>query len=233
MKIVLLTGAGISAESGLGTFRDKDGLWSRHDLSEVATPEGFARDPDKVHAFYNARRANARAASPNAAHHALAQLVNAHDDVTLVTQNVDDLHERAGTSRVIHMHGELMRALCAGCGARWDAPLNMSATDPCPVCAAPRTRPDIVWFGEIPYHMDRIESALAGCDLFVSIGTSGEVYPAAGFVAQARAQGARTVELNLVPSAGVFDTGHYGPATQVVPDWVAQILASEGRAPGA
>jgi NAD-dependent deacetylase len=227
MKIVILTGAGISAESGLGTFRDKKGIWARYDMGEVATPEGFARDPDKVHAFYNARRATAVGARPNHAHTALGALVTARpDDVTLVTQNIDDLHEKGGADRVIHMHGQLSRALCAACGARWDAPPEMHAQDRCPACGARATRPDVVWFGEIPYHMERIATAPAVAELFVAIGTSGSVYPAAGFVAEARASGVPTLELNLTPSdtAGAFDAVRLGPATEVVPAWVAQVL---------
>ncbi|MBM7066151.1 NAD-dependent deacylase [Actibacterium sp. 188UL27-1] len=225
-RIVILTGAGISAESGLGTFRDVGGLWSQYDLADVATPEGFARDPGLVHAFYNARRQNCREAEPNAAHHALARLQAKHPDVVIVTQNVDDLHERGGAQAVIHMHGELMGALCAQCGARWSAPDRMEATDACPKCGSPATRPDIVWFGEIPYQMRRIEDALATATLFVAIGTSGEVYPAAGFVQDARAREAQTLELNLEPSGGAnqFHSGRYGPATEIVPAWVAEIL---------
>ena len=173
-RIVILTGAGVSAESGLGTFRDKDGLWTKYDLEEVATPQGFARNPALVHDFYNARRANLLGAAPNAAHDALARLQAARPAaVTLVTQNVDDLHERAGAQDVIHMHGELMRARCAACGHVWDAPQVMAPNDPCLACGAPATRPDVVWFGEFPYHMDRIAEALAQADLFVAIGTSG------------------------------------------------------------
>lgn len=224
-KIVILTGAGVSAESGLGTFRDKGGLWTRYDLSEVATPEGFARNPALVHDFYNARRANALEAAPNAAHAALARLQADHGGVTLVTQNIDDLHERAGSRDVIHMHGQILRALCAACGARWDAPRVMGPRDACPSCGAAATRPDIVWFGEYPYHMERIAEALAGCDLFVAIGTSGEVYPAAGFVEEAAGLGAETLEINLEPSApGRFDRVIAGPATQAVPQWVAEVL---------
>ena len=224
-RIVILTGAGVSAESGLGTFRDKGGLWTRYDLSEVATPEGFARNPALVHDFYNARRANALDAVPNAAHLALARLQAAHGGVTLVTQNIDDLHERGGSQDVIHMHGQITRALCAGCGARWDAPRVMAPADPCPACGAAATRPDIVWFGEYPYHMERIAEALADCDLFVAIGTSGEVYPAAGFVEEAARAGAETLEINLDPSApGRFDRVIAGPATQAVPSWVADVL---------
>ncbi|MDG3041888.1 NAD-dependent deacylase [Roseicyclus marinus] len=225
MRIVILTGAGISAESGLGTFRDKDGLWTRYDLRQVATPEGFARDPDLVHAFYNARRGNALDAAPNEAHRALARLQGARAGVTLVTQNIDDLHERAGAREVIHMHGQITRALCAACDHRWDAPREMAPRDACPNCAARATRPDIVWFGEFPYHMDRIAEALAACDLFVAIGTSGEVYPAAGFVEEAAGFGAETLEINLEPSApGRFDRVIGGPATRSVPAWVAEVL---------
>jgi NAD-dependent deacetylase len=224
-RIVILTGAGVSAESGLGTFRDKGGLWTRYDLSEVATPEGFARNPALVHDFYNARRANALEAAPNAAHVALARLLGARDGVTLVTQNIDDLHERGGARGVIHMHGEITRALCAACGHRWDAPRVMDPGDACPACGRPATRPDIVWFGEMPYHMERIAEALAACDLFVAIGTSGEVYPAAGFVEEAAGFGAETLEINLDPSApGRFDRVIRGAASETVPAWVAEIL---------
>ncbi|MEM9796907.1 MAG: NAD-dependent deacylase [Pseudomonadota bacterium] len=222
-RIVILSGAGLSAESGLGTFRDVDGLWTQYDLAEVATPEGFAADPVKVHDFYNARRANLRSAAPNAAHLALATL-SSRAGVTLVTQNIDDLLERAGAENVIHMHGELTRALCHTCGHRWAAPDVMRRDDPCPACGAAATRPDVVWFGEIPYHMEAIDAALMAADLFVSIGTSGEVYPAAGFVAAARAAGARTLELNLEASGGVFDEVREGPATDLVPAWVAEVL---------
>lgn len=227
-SIVVLTGAGISAESGLGTFRDADGLWTRHDLEEVATPQGFARNPALVHDFYNARRRNCRAARPNAAHSALARLEEALGGrILLVTQNVDDLHERAGSRRVLHMHGRLDRALCAACGHGWEAPETMAPEDPCPACGWPATRPDVVWFGEYPYHMDAIGRALAQAELFVSIGTSGTVYPAAGFVAEARAAGARTLELNLEPSEGVsaFSEARFGPASSLVPAWVDEMLA--------
>ncbi|WP_400082850.1 NAD-dependent deacylase [Yoonia sp. R78084] len=222
MKITILTGAGVSAESGLGTFRDAGGLWTQYDLNDVATPEGFARNPALVHDFYNARRANCAEASPNAAHEALAALAAGAHDVTLITQNIDDLHHRAGSPDVIHMHGELMRALCAQCDARWDAPLVMSPQDPCPACSAKATRPDVVWFGEIPYHMDAIAQAVATADLFVAIGTSAEVYPAAGLVELAQGQ---TLEINLEPSAraNAFDAHRFGPATQVVPAWVAEL----------
>lgn len=230
-NIVILTGAGISAESGLGTFRDEGGLWAQHRIEDVATPEGFARDPELVHRFYNARRAQAAEASPNAAHYALVELEKKLDGALLiVTQNVDSLHEKAGSTSVLHMHGRLNGALCGACGHRWDAPLVMQTQDSCPSCAAPAARPDIVWFGEIPYEMDRIAEALEKADVFVSIGTSGEVYPAANFVAEADHYGAHTVELNLEPSAGAsrFAECHTGPATKIVPDWVAAELARQG-----
>jgi NAD-dependent deacetylase len=221
VRIVVLSGAGLSAEQGLGTFRDAGGIWTRYPLEQVATPEGFAADPALVHAFYNERRAGMRAARPGPAHEALARL-SRREGVTLVTQNIDDLLERAGARGVIHMHGELARALCHACGARWDALDTMDPADPCPTCAVRATRPDVVWFGEVPYHMDAIETALAEADLFVSIGTSGTVYPAAGFVELARMAGARTVELNLEASGGRFDEVHEGPASRLVPAWVAE-----------
>lgn len=226
-RVVVLSGAGLSAESGLGTFRDVGGIWSQYDLEEVATPHGFARNPALVHDFYNARRKNMRAANPNHAHEALARLAST-GQVMLVTQNIDDLLERAGAAGVVHMHGELSRALCHACGHRWDAPDAMSPLDACPRCAAKATRPDVVWFGEIPYHMERIEAALAVCEIFVSIGTSGSVYPAAGFVAQAKAYGARTLDLNLeaTNTASVFDETRLGPATQIVPAWVDEWLGA-------
>ncbi|TMV90516.1 NAD-dependent deacylase [Thioclava sp. BHET1] len=225
-KIVILTGAGISAESGIRTFRASDGLWEDHRIEDVATPEGFESDPDLVHQFYNARRAAARAAQPNAAHSALAALeADPAHEVLIITQNVDDLHERAGSTRVIHMHGSLFGALCHACGHRWPAPQTMARTDACPECGAQASRPDIVWFGEMPYRMEEIVRALEAADLFVSIGTSGNVYPAAGFVQEARAAGIETLELNLEPSAGtrMFTEARHGPATKIVPEWVAQI----------
>jgi NAD-dependent deacetylase len=228
-RIVVLSGAGLSAASGLGTFRDAGGLWSQYDLEDVATPQGFARDPKLVHDFYNARRVNCRAAAPNPAHAALVRLTRARGDgVMLVTQNIDDLLERAGAVGVVHMHGELMRGLCAACGHRWDAPPEMSPDDPCPACGAAATRPDVVWFGEMPYHMDRIADALAECALFVSIGTSGSVYPAAGFVAEAAAMGAHTLELNLDPSdtSAMFAELRHGPAETLVPAWVDEVLGA-------
>jgi NAD-dependent deacetylase len=226
-RIVVLTGAGLSAESGLGTFRDKGGLWEQFDLEEVATPQGFSRNPERVHEFYNFRRRRLRDARPNAAHHALARLEREHAGVLTVTQNIDGLHEAAGTREVIHMHGELGRALCAACRASssWASDLSMATV--CAVCGkAGAMRPDVVWFGEMPREMDRIYAALAACDLFVSIGTSGSVYPAAGFVGEARSAGAHTVELNLEPSDGasLFAEAHYGPATAVIPAYVDRLL---------
>jgi len=227
MSMVILTGAGISAESGLGTFRDVDGLWTKYDLEEVATPQGYARNPELVLEFYTARRENLRGARPNAAHAALARLQAARPgEVLIVTQNVDNLHELAGSTGVIHMHGELMRSLCAACGHRWPDSSAMTVISTCPACGAAAVRPDVVWFGEIPYRMDEIEAALARCRLFVSIGTSGSVYPAAGFVAEAARAGARTLELNLEPSEGSawFDEARHGKASEIVPAWVAEML---------
>ena len=228
LNIVILTGAGISAESGIQTFRGADGLWEGRRVEQVATPEGFAANPALVQRFYNERRAGLKTVSPNAAHKALARLQEKHKGrFTLVTQNVDDLHERGGNKNVIHMHGELTSALCSACGWRWEHREDINTDDKCPACqteGAPR--PDIVWFGEMPYHMDTIEAALAGCDLFVSIGTSGAVYPAAGFVQMARMAGKDTLELNLEPSAGsrLFAESRLGPATQLVPEWAESIL---------
>ncbi|SEL96044.1 NAD-dependent deacetylase [Roseovarius azorensis] len=228
-KIVILTGAGISAESGLGTFRDAGGLWARHRIEDVATPEGFARDPALVHRFYNARRAQAVEARPNPAHAALARLQAAHDgEVVIITQNVDGLHETAGAQNVIHMHGMLSGALCAACDARWQAPLAMGPGDACPVCAARAARPDVVWFGEIPYRMVEIGQHLDEADVFVAIGTSGQVWPAAGFAQQAARGGAWRVEMNLEPSdiTGDFSETRLGRASEVVPVWVAEVLGA-------
>ena len=225
--IVILTGAGISAESGLGTFRDVDGLWTKYDLNDVATPEGFARDPALVHAFYNARRANCLDAVPNAAHEALARLEAACPGaVRIVTQNIDDLHERAGSQAVWHMHGEILRAKCRDCGHRWATAVETAPQDPCPACQQPATRPDVVWFGEVPYFLNAIDDVMQSAELFVSIGTSGNVYPAAGFVQMARQLGVETLELNLEPSDGAaqFDAARNGPASEIVPQWVDEML---------
>jgi NAD-dependent deacetylase len=229
--IVVLTGAGLSAESGLATFRDKDGIWAKHDYREVATPAGFKRNPLLVHDFYNQRRRAIKGVKPNAAHLALARLEQEHTgDVVIVTQNIDPLHEAAGSKSLIHMHGELLKALCTHCGARhaWEEDLCLETL--CPGCGRPGgMRPDVVWFGEMPYHMTEIAEALSAADLFLSVGTSGNVYPAAGFVAQARDHGAHTVELNLEPSEGVslFDEAIHGPATQIVPAYVERLLRAE------
>ncbi|MFC3126538.1 NAD-dependent deacylase [Pseudoroseomonas globiformis] len=232
--LIILTGAGISAESGLATFRGHGGLWAGHKVEDVATPQAFARDPEMVHGFYNARRAQLRdpAVQPNPAHHALARLVAAWPaPALLVTQNVDDLHHRAmpdQLDRLLPMHGSLRRIRCTRCSQVADWEDDLATDTPCPGCGnTGGLRPDIVWFGEMPMGMDRIEAALEQCRLFLSIGTSGLVYPAAGFVA-ALSGVARTVELNLEPSAGshLFDEAHHGPATEVVPRFVDALLAS-------
>lgn len=217
--LVVLTGAGVSAESGVPTFRSSDGLWEGHRIEDVATPEAFARNPERVHAFYNARRRQLATVAPNAAHIALAQLAARWDgDFLLVTQNVDDLHDRALAEvdprpgfELIHMHGELLKARCTRTGR-----VEACVSD---LDAGGALRPHIVWFGEMPFAMERIEAALERCDLFAAIGTSGSVYPAAGFVRIARSAGARTVEINLEPGLGadLFDEGVYGPATTTVP----------------
>jgi NAD-dependent deacetylase len=232
MRVVVLTGAGISAESGVQTFRGADGLWEGHRVEEVATPQAFRANPVLVQRFYDARRAKLAEVVPNAAHLALARLEAAlKDDFLLVTQNVDDLHERAGSSRLVHMHGELKRARCMACGAApgWEGPL--SGGPKCPACGAVgQLRPDIVWFGEMPYEMPRIYRALAKAELFVSVGTSGLVYPAAGFVEAARGSGAWTLELNLDESAvsDVFHESRRGPAGVLVPALVAELLGRRG-----
>jgi NAD-dependent deacetylase len=229
-NIVVLTGAGVSAESGLATFRGPDGLWEGHRVEDVCTPEAFRRDPALVHAFYDARRAKLREVEPNAAHRALARLdAGWPGELLIVTQNVDDLHERAGAKRVLHMHGELKSAWCLACGARmpWEETLGNGPL--CAACGVPGSlRPDIVWFGEMPYEMERIDRALMDADLFVSIGTSGAVYPAAGFVQTARHAGARTLELNLESSLGSFHfhESRIGTAGTLVPAWVEALLAT-------
>ena len=272
-NIVVLTGAGISAESGLATFRGADGLWEGHRVEDVATPEAFARDPALVHQFYDARRARLGEVEPNAAHEALARLdAEWPGELLIVTQNVDDLHERAGAKRLLHMHGELASGWCLACDERfpWKGPMSPFSARPepveglpfssgegqgqsfdklrtngypghtrghelrtkgsvnvCPLCqVAGKVRPDIVWFGEMPYEMERIEEALMNCDLFASIGTSGAVYPAAGFVQTARYRGAHCIEINLEPSQGsiFFDERRYGAAGVEVPKWVEEVL---------
>ncbi|NVE95785.1 NAD-dependent deacylase [Altererythrobacter lutimaris] len=226
-NIVILTGAGISAESGIDTFRDAGGLWEQHRVEDVATPEGFAKDPDLVLGFYDMRREALAKVKPNAAHHALGRLeAEFAGELLLVTQNVDDLHERGGARDVLHMHGELKSALCLSCEMRSPFDGTMSARPPCPVCKAPSLRPDVVWFGEMPYQMERIYAAIRKADLFVSIGTSGAVYPAAGFVRDALDCGAKTLELNLERSEGShwFHETRLGPAGELVPRWVEEML---------
>lgn len=232
MNVFVLTGAGISAESGLGTFRDKGGLWERFNATDLATPEAFARDPTLVHTFYNMRRRNVADALPNAAHAALArleaELASRGRRLYLCTQNVDDLHEKAGSQHVHHMHGELMVARCSQCGRRETTRSDLSVRTVCKGChRSGGMRPDIVWFGEMPLGLDEIEDAIGDSDLFVAIGTSGAVYPAAGYVTEALSMGIPTVELNLEPSdvAGAFDSARYGPATEVVPAFVDELLA--------
>ena len=229
-NIVVLTGAGVSAESGLATFRGADGLWEGHRVEDVATPEAYLRDPALVHEFYDARRARLATVQPNDAHEALARLdAQWPGEFLVITQNVDDLHERAGAKRLIHMHGQNNQGWCLACDQRsaWAGPMGQGAV--CPSCKeVGRVRPDIVWFGEMPYEMDRIEDALRKCDLFVSIGTSGAVYPAAGFVQTARYCGAETLEINLEPSLGsyLFTESRIGKASVEVPKWVDELLSS-------
>ncbi len=232
-SIFVLTGAGVSAESGLGTFRDKqgEGVWARFDPMKLATPEGFARNPGEVLAFYDMRRRNLLAAEPNPAHFALARLEDALAErggsLTLVTQNIDNLHERAGSQRVIHMHGELLKARCGLCDFVLPWFGDLAVSDACPDCGrAGSLRPHVVWFGEMPLHMDEIDRALAEADLFVAIGTSGAVYPAAGFVAEARSLGVRTCEINLeaADNADLFDERRYGEASAMAPAWVEELI---------
>ena len=228
-NIVILTGAGISADSGLATFRAADGLWEGHRVEDVATTEAYRRDPPLVHQFYDARRARLGEVQPNAAHQALVRLdAEWPGDLLIVTQNVDDLHERAGAKRLLHMHGELMSGWCLACDQRFGWAAAMGEGAECPSCQATgQVRPDIVWFGEMPYEMERIEAALRNADLFASIGTSGAVYPAAGFVQTARYCGAHCIEMNLEPSQGsiFFNETRLGKAKDLVPAWVDELLA--------
>ncbi|MGH6615762.1 NAD-dependent deacylase [Sphingomonas sp.] len=228
-NIVILTGAGISAESGIATFRGPGGLWEGHRVEDVCTPEALAHDPELVHRFYDLRRAALDDVVPNAAHDALARLDREWPgELLIVTQNVDDLHERAGATRMLHMHGELNSALCAACDARAEWRESLPPGSVCTACGTAALRPDIVFFGEMPYRMEVIERALSRADLFVSIGTSGAVYPAAGFVQTARYHGAKTLELNLEPSAGsvYFNEVRMGAAGVLVPEWVGEMLGS-------
>lgn len=231
-KIVILTGAGLSAESGISTFRDSDGIWAKLDWRDVATPEGYQRDRARVLDFYNQRRRQSASVKPNAAHIALARLEREFPgEVLTVTQNVDPLHEMAGTRNLIHMHGEILKALCSDCGERHDwGDKDILPHSACPACSAAALRPDVVWFGEMPYRMDDILAALSECDLFISVGTSGTVYPASAFVQDAAYNGAHTVELNLEPSEGVsyFAEKIHGRATEVVPAYVDELLRAAG-----
>ncbi len=225
--MVVLTGAGISAESGVRTFRASDGLWEEHRIEDVASPEGFARNPELVHRFYSERRRQLAEVAPNRAHVALAEFAKRRpDQLTLVTQNVDDLHERAGSPGVVHMHGELSKARCVRCREVFPWREETSVATKCPGCASVGTiRPHIVWFGEMPLFLDEIERVLSRATLFVSIGTSGHVYPAAGFFEVARRFGARAVELNLEPSenAARFDEARYGLASEIVPRFFEEL----------
>jgi NAD-dependent deacetylase len=229
-SIVILTGAGISVESGIASFRDRDGIWAKVDWRDYATPDAFAHNPARVHDFYNRRRRGVAEAQPNAAHLALARLEQDFGgEFTLITQNIDHLHEAAGSRNLIHMHGDLFSALCQACHqrSRWHG--DMTTSSQCPSCSTiGQLRPDVVWFGEMPYHMDRIYRALGQAELFIAIGTSGHVYPAADFVEEARYAGARTVELTLEPSetASSFDELIHGRATEIVPAFVEGLLAA-------
>ena len=230
-KVVILTGAGISAESGIQTFRASDGLWENHKVEDVATPEGFRRAPRQVQEFYNQRRQQLHAPeiAPNNAHLALARLEAVlGDNLLLVTQNIDNLHERAGSQRIIHMHGELLKVRCQESGQVVTRTGDIGADERCTCCQFPSPlRPHIVWFGEMPLDMERIYQAIAEANIFIAIGTSGHVYPAAGFVHEATLQGAHTGELNLEPSQvnNEFAECHYGPATRLVPEYINELLS--------
>ncbi|GAB3100597.1 NAD-dependent protein deacylase [Aestuariicella hydrocarbonica] len=228
-NIVVLTGAGISAESGIRTFRAADGLWEEHRVEDVATPEAFSRNPQLVQRFYNQRRAHLlNGIRPNAGHRALAEFENHHPgSFTLITQNIDHLHEQAGSKNPLHMHGELLKVRCASTQKLFPCREDIEVERPCPCCQIPgQLRPHVVWFGEMPLYMDEIDAALEQCDLFISIGTSGNVYPAAGFFQMAKRAGAHTVELNLEPSSNGshFDEAHYGPASEIVPEYFATLV---------
>ncbi|WP_439133715.1 Sir2 family NAD+-dependent deacetylase [Pseudomaricurvus sp.] len=232
-NIVILTGAGISAESGIRTFRAADGLWEEHRVEDVATPEAFVRDPELVQRFYNARRMQLLdGIQPNAGHLALAEFEKAHKaqtpsgQFTLITQNIDNLHEQAGSRNLLHMHGELLKVRCSATEQLFPCQEAIDVDRACPCCQMPgQLRPHVVWFGEMPLYMDEIDQALSQCDVFISIGTSGNVYPAAGFFQMAKQAGAHTVELNLEPSnhGSFFDEAHYGPASEVVPEYLQSL----------
>lgn len=230
-RVVVLTGAGISAESGIKTFRATDGLWEDHHIEDVASPEGFLRNPELVQRFYNARRRQLQSAeiSPNPAHLALVKLEDyLQDHFLLITQNVDDLHDRAGSQRLIHMHGELLKVRCVQSQQVLPWHADITPETHCQCCHPPQSlRPHIVWFGEMPLEMTRIDQQLAQADLFISIGTSGHVYPAAGFVEMAKNSGAKTIELNLDSTQGtsLFDEVYHGPAGIIVPEYIQQLLS--------
>ncbi|MDO6565839.1 NAD-dependent protein deacylase [Alteromonas sp. 1_MG-2023] len=228
-RVLILTGAGISAESGLKTFRDNNGLWEEYSVEDVATPEAFARNPELVYRFYNERRAQLTnvCVVPNAAHEALAKLERVlGDSLTLITQNVDNLHERAGSERVIHMHGELLSSRCATTNKTFKCDTPFDGQTLCACCNTPTLRPDIVWFGEMPQHMELIMESISQADIFLAIGTSGNVYPAAGFVLGAKDSGAKCIELNLEPTANnwFFDESISGIATKIVPEFVERLI---------
>lgn len=232
-NIAILTGSGVSAESGVATFRDRGGIWARYDYRDVATLEGFEKNPQRVHEFYNSRRAALPSVSPNAAHFALARLesaiARAGGNFTLITQNVDDLHERAGSNRVLHMHGEISKSACQFCGSIFSCCEDLSEEEECKACDQPGgMRPYVVWFGEVPRFLEEATAAILSAEMFVSIGTSGSVYPAAGFAAEARAVGVKVMELNLEPSenAYIFTASRYGPATEIVPEWVDEVIGT-------
>ena len=231
-NIAILTGAGISAESGLETFRGSDGTWNKYQIEDVATPEGFARNPDLVNSFYNERRKDAAKVVPNTAHSALAKLEKHWcGDFLLITQNVDNLHERAGSKKLVHMHGTLNHVICLVCQQTSFWCDDVTSESVCPNCnQIGHLRPDIVWFGEMPYHINEIEQALHKADIFISIGTSGTVYPAAGFVSLAHAAGAKCFELNLTcntANSGIFDHAINGPASRTVPELVDKLILGE------
>lgn len=226
--VVVLTGAGVSAESGINTFRAADGLWENHRIDDVATPEGFERNPQLVHQFYNQRRQllQQEAICPNAAHIALARFEREfHGDFLLVTQNIDNLHERAGSRKIVHLHGELLKMRCAHSNLVFDITADLTCDSVCRCCnVLGNLRPHIVWFGEVPFHMHQINRALESCDLFIAIGTSGNVYPASGFYQTAKIRRARTVELNLEETGSSFDEHVYGPASIIVPEYLDALL---------
>ncbi|MDG6894591.1 Sir2 family NAD+-dependent deacetylase [Volucribacter amazonae] len=232
-RVVVLTGAGISAESGIRTFRANDGLWENHRIEDVATPQAFQRNPQLVQNFYNQRRRQLLSPEiqPNPAHFALAKLEQKiGDNLLIVTQNVDNLHERAGSKNLIHMHGELLKARCGGSGKVYSWQKDITEQDRCTCCHPPRElRPHIVWFGEMPLSMEKIYQSLAKCDYFISIGTSGNVYPAADFVREANLQGATSIELNLEKSQHytAFKRTIYGKASEIVPSFVEQFLKEQ------